>query len=1018
MPWDSSRDPERGNRLILFNFGAEACGSAGDQEVRKPIVRPARSARRPRVCDVTVVRRATSVCSLISFGVFTVCILTISYVAWGRSRSETRDQAAVHDVEVLSLDAGDVIEVSLHSSGGPDHVTHHSHRSSSKDHDHKKGNGDNEQDDEDRQDEDDKDDDSSKHGPKKVHHGTNNDHESHGKKSETGGGNHKSSKNNDQGKGHDASDLHHNAADHKIHKKHVQKHHHHQSHEGGNSEKHDHEHHLHPRKKNEGHKHPGHVAHHARPAGGDKCKGESGLDYQTDGALVNLQGITSSDMCRQRCRDAPRCGAWTWGMADPWVEGVSHVCFLKKLSTEAVLQKITNDKVVSGLPCGHEKQKAVKPEVVEDTESGLVIPQEMLQRFDLSGAAPDAMSDPSVIVSKDGCDSLYCFALMIPHSYETQLLAWQYLFQASIFACNEYAVYSNESMEITRGLKTNVVNIDLTAQFGGEFGTALNTEIFMAAWRKVISDGRFAYHCWTVKADPDTVFLAPRLRSVLRTYPEDYGNGLYLNNCRFGMHGPLEVFSREGIRRWYRGSKKCFKYFYGLCNGPCLWGEDMFVDQCLGRYLNVTRKNVYNLLMEDHCAPPQGWEDCKDSSMVAFHPFKKLRNYQVCLHKAEPELYPEETVFDSVADLDSMTTTTIEPLESANDEFLNNRCAIKDGIDYKTHGSILALEGIAKQEICMARCREDKQCGVWTWGKARDRWGLTNVCFLKSLESGKMPKEVENLDVVSGLPCRKHSDHKKLDDDDKETRSDSKATLFCFALMTPSSIEIDLITWQYRYGASIFACSEAALYSNRSMQIGSSLATRVINIDLSAPTGGLYGSALNTDIFRAVWNEVVSDGRYALYDWTVKVDPDVVFLPRRLSHQLRSIGYEETERGLYFNNCKLGLRGALEVMSKNAVLTWYNGIDACYLYFYKLCGGPCLWGEAMFMDQCLKNRLKVARVSDYHLLSDEQCSPSANWATCQDTRNVAIHPLKSVDEFQRCLMNAEPDIYGGLKADG
>merc|ERR1719382_1209538 len=98
------------------------------------------------------------------------------------------------------------------------------------------------------------------------------------------------------------------------------------------------------------------------------------------------------------------------------------------------------------------------------------------------------------------------------------------------------------------------------------------------------------------------------------------------------MHGPLEVFSRNAVRTWRSGIKKCQQHFREQCGGDCFWGEDMFVDQCLWKVLNVRRDNDFRLLVEDHCEPPKNWETCEDNTFVAFHPFKTVSGYWRCLH--------------------------------------------------------------------------------------------------------------------------------------------------------------------------------------------------------------------------------------------------------------------------------------------------------------------------------------------------------------------------------------------------
>merc|ERR1712151_1353355 len=97
---------------------------------------------------------------------------------------------------------------------------------------------------------------------------------------------------------------------------------------------------------------------------------------------------------------------------------------------------------------------------------------------------------------------LWCYSLMMPDEYyETELMLWQFKEKVSIFACDGYAVYSSEAKNITEGygrpgFTSRKVNSDLQAEKGGEFGTALNQEIFHEVWKKVVEDGDYADFDW------------------------------------------------------------------------------------------------------------------------------------------------------------------------------------------------------------------------------------------------------------------------------------------------------------------------------------------------------------------------------------------------------------------------------------------------------------------------------------------------------------------------------------------
>merc|ERR1712032_907537 len=215
------------------------------------------------------------------------------------------------------------------------------------------------------------------------------------------------------------------------------------------------------------------------------CQIEVDVDFWKDN-LLSINGVTRAELCRSECHRNDKCGAWTWGKARD-VLGLTDVCFLKKLDNAVVLRRHTKHGVVSGERC------------------------------------KVGWRDPLPATS------LYCWALMQPHGYERGLLTMEFKRRASIFSCDEYKVYSDQVIILAKTLQTGVVHHNLTATYGGKYYTAMNTFIFAAAWRKVIYDGRYRSHSWTVKVDPDTVFLPERLRERLRHIP-DSGNGVYINN--------------------------------------------------------------------------------------------------------------------------------------------------------------------------------------------------------------------------------------------------------------------------------------------------------------------------------------------------------------------------------------------------------------------------------------------------------------------------------------------------------
>mmetsp|Transcript_161301 Transcript_161301/g.391685 ORF Transcript_161301/g.391685 Transcript_161301/m.391685 type:complete len:409 (+) Transcript_161301:2-1228(+) len=234
------------------------------------------------------------------------------------------------------------------------------------------------------------------------------------------------------------------------------------------------------------------------------------------------------------------------------------------------------------------------------------------------------VTTPSFVITSDV--SLFCWSLMLPWGYEHHLLHLQYSLGKSIFACEEFAIYSSEVINITGNgssyLQTRVVHHDLHCKIGGKFMTVLNTPVFVHVWNKILEDGRYKFHAWTVKVDPDTVFFPERLRMmVAKVESPQADNGVFLNNCRFGLHGPLEVVSRRSLERYAEGRESCKK-------PP---QEDVYLQACLIK-LGARQVDAFDALSEEHCES-EGWELCQNAS-AAFHPFKTTEKYTGCLARA------------------------------------------------------------------------------------------------------------------------------------------------------------------------------------------------------------------------------------------------------------------------------------------------------------------------------------------------------------------------------------------------
>lgn len=251
--------------------------------------------------------------------------------------------------------------------------------------------------------------------------------------------------------------------------------------------------------------------------------------------------------------------------------------------------------------------------------------------------------------------SLWCFGVMLPWGYEPGLLAAQHDAGIGIFACNAYAVLSNSTYPVKEVSKKGLMDLatpaelrqfengkeeplvtrpiggDLYVDFGGKWHTAMNTDIFIRVWDAVIDLGVWKRHAWTVKADPDSVFFPARLRQLVVDEP---AGSIYLNNCRFGLHGPLEVLSRQGLEAYSSRASECDDIRSAAMDitGPQndadrAFGEDEFLHRCLDS-IGVGRVDELKLLLsETACA--QESVPC-DEGKVTFHPFKTKQDYWDC----------------------------------------------------------------------------------------------------------------------------------------------------------------------------------------------------------------------------------------------------------------------------------------------------------------------------------------------------------------------------------------------------
>merc|ERR1712039_1046891 len=159
-----------------------------------------------------------------------------------------------------------------------------------------------------------------------------------------------------------------------------------------------------------------------------------------------------------------------------------------------------------------------------------------------------------------------------------------------------------------------------------------NTNVFMRAWDKVLSDGVAMQYGWTVKVDVDAMFLPDRLAIQLRSFRGQFSTdedqpGEYLINCEQwnSVQGPLEVLSRVALLHFGAHKESCYQKLDGQ-REP----EDFFFQKCL---VQIGAKGLegFSVMQDWKCG---GYVDCASPRFAVYHPMKKLDAYASCFRNA------------------------------------------------------------------------------------------------------------------------------------------------------------------------------------------------------------------------------------------------------------------------------------------------------------------------------------------------------------------------------------------------
>jgi len=265
----------------------------------------------------------------------------------------------------------------------------------------------------------------------------------------------------------------------------------------------------------------------------------------------------------------------------------------------------------------------------------------------------------------------------------------------------------------------------------------------------------------------------------------------------------------------------------------------------------------------------------------------------------------------------------------------------------------------------------------------------------------------------------------------KPSKASSGTKLFCFEILCADkglpgkNWDLSLVRTQLHTKTSIFGCEDWMVFSDVSTWISpgppKKLYTRKVDAPHVARTP-FKGMWLNTPIFLNVWIAIRTDGRWSKHDWTVKVDPDTVFLPSLLRAKLAS--QEITDSGIYITNCRgvhYGFFGSMEVMSHTAFGVLISHVEECNRTLAWHTPGS-EWAEDLFAQRCM-DLFGIDNVEDFTLISDGICDaigmqqkshlptlPNIQPPCAQPA--PGLHPFRTPAEYFTCLAQAQKAAQG------
>eukprot|EP00445_Apocalathium_hangoei_P035740 CAMPEP_0203945956 /NCGR_PEP_ID=MMETSP0359-20131031/81348_1 /ASSEMBLY_ACC=CAM_ASM_000338 /TAXON_ID=268821 /ORGANISM="Scrippsiella Hangoei, Strain SHTV-5" /LENGTH=305 /DNA_ID=CAMNT_0050877179 /DNA_START=111 /DNA_END=1025 /DNA_ORIENTATION=+ len=167
--------------------------------------------------------------------------------------------------------------------------------------------------------------------------------------------------------------------------------------------------------------------------------------------------------------------------------------------------------------------------------------------------------------------TLFCFTVLLPFSYEAVLAAAQYVEGLGVFSCDDHMLFSNSSAEDlfppgihpakwpSQGPDVHVIPGTLKKHMDGNGLSSWDAASFLKVWDALFQDPRYLQSDWTLKVQPDAVFLPSRLRATMWQHCPARGD----RDCdallvRTAMpNSPFEVMSKAAVATYSTGYLDC-----------------------------------------------------------------------------------------------------------------------------------------------------------------------------------------------------------------------------------------------------------------------------------------------------------------------------------------------------------------------------------------------------------------------------------------------------------------------------